>query len=77
MRLDGARNGDFRDREYPTHRELKTRVINWSRASELRDAISALLVYLMIVPFVLPEIFPSLHQAICFPLYLILKARRS
>jgi hypothetical protein len=60
VRLDGAGNGDFREREYPPHHELKTGVVACLRDSELCDVISARLIFLMIVPFVLPEIVLTL-----------------
>ena len=59
------------------HRELKTGVIAWLRASEFRNVVSAPFIYVMVVPFVLLDAFVTLYQAICFPLYRIAKVRRS
>ena len=59
------------------HRELKTGVFAWLRESELRNVVSAPFIYAMIVPFVLLDVFVTLYQAICFPLYRIPKVRRS
>jgi len=59
------------------HHELKTGVFAWLRASELRNVISAPFVYLMIAPFLLLDLFLTVYQAICFPLYRIPKVKRS
>jgi len=59
------------------HRELKTGVFAWLRESELRNVVSAPFIYAMIIPFVLLDIFITLYQAICFPLYRIPRVRRS
>jgi len=59
------------------HKELKTGVFAWLRASELRNVVSAPFIYAMIIPFGLLDLFVTLYQAICFPLYRIPKVRRS
>ncbi|MDH3440192.1 MAG: hypothetical protein OEM63_05540 [Gammaproteobacteria bacterium] len=59
------------------HRELKTGVFAWLRESELRNVVSAPFIYAMIIPFVLLDIFITVYQAVCFPLYRIPRVRRS
>jgi len=59
------------------HHELKTGVLPWLRTSELRNVVSAPFVYAMIVPFVILDVFLTLYQFVCFPLYRIPKVRRS
>jgi hypothetical protein len=59
------------------HHELKTGVIAWLRTSELRNVISAPFIYAMIVPLLLLDLFVTVYQAVCFPLYRIPKVRRS
>ena len=59
------------------HRELKTGVVAWLRASEIRNVISAPFVYSMIIPLALLDLFLVAFQAICFPLYRVPKVRRS
>jgi hypothetical protein len=59
------------------HRELKIGVFPWLGKSELRNVISAPFIYVMIVPFVLLDLFLFVYQSICFPLYRIPKVRRS
>jgi hypothetical protein len=59
------------------HHELKTGVLPWLRDSEFRNVVSAPFIYAMIVPFALLDVFVSIYQAICFPLYRIPRVRRS
>lgn len=59
------------------HLEMKTGVFAWLRKSEWRNVISAPFIYSMIVPFLILDIFITLYQAICFPLYGIPKVTRS
>lgn len=59
------------------HHELKTGVFVWLRKSELRNVVSAPLIYAMIVPLVCLDIFLFIYQSICFPLYRIPKVKRS
>jgi len=51
------------------HQKLKIGIFRWLRESQLRNVASAPVVYFMIVPLVMLDIFVSLYQIICFPLY--------
>lgn len=59
------------------HTSLKTGVFTWLRSSELRNVISAPFIYAMIIPFLLLDVFLTIYQAVCFPLYRIPKVRRA
>jgi hypothetical protein len=59
------------------HRELKTGIIAWLGASEIRNVVSAPFIYAMVVPLAFLDLFLVIYQAICFPLYRIPKVRRS
>jgi hypothetical protein len=59
------------------HRDLKTGIVPWLRASEIRNVISAPFVYSMIIPLALLDLFLTLYQAICFSLYRIPKVPRA
>lgn len=59
------------------HHELKTGLLTWLRASEIRNVISAPFIYMMIIPFVFLDLVLSIYQLICFPLYRIPKVKRS
>jgi len=59
------------------HRGLKTGVFAWLRTSDIRNVISAPFIYSMVVPLALLDLFLSLYQAICFPLYRLPKVPRA
>jgi len=59
------------------HRQLKTGCLRWIRQSQPRNVITAPLIYSLIVPFVVIDIWVTLYQAICFPLYRVPKVPRA
>lgn len=59
------------------HLELKTGLARWLGSSKLRNILSAPVIYSMIVPFVLLDLWLNFYQAICFPLYRIPKVKRA
>lgn len=75
-RIEGSKIR-FEENLRRVHHELKTGVIAWLRTSELRNVITAPFIYAMIVPLVLLDLFVTVYQAVCFPLYRIPKVSRS
>ncbi len=75
-RIEGSRIR-FEENLRRIHHELKTGVLPWLRKSELRNIASAPFIYLMMVPFVMLDVFLFVYQSVCFPLYRIPKVRRS
>jgi len=59
------------------HRKLRTGVARFLRRSSLSAILSAPVIYSMIVPLVLMDLWTSLYQAICFRTYAIQRVRRS
>lgn len=59
------------------HRKLKTSLWRYIRSSRLFAALTAPFIYSCIIPFVLLDLFISVYQAVCFPVYAIPKVRRS
>ncbi|AXS40815.1 hypothetical protein [Breoghania sp. L-A4] len=59
------------------HRELKIRVLRYLAQARPLSVITAPVIYSLIVPFVLLDLFVTLYQAICFPAYGIRKVRRA
>lgn len=57
-------------------RQFKTGLVQYIARSELRNVVTAPVIYAMIVPLVLLDIGVSLYQLLCFPLYRIEKVRR-
>jgi hypothetical protein len=58
------------------HRELKTRLSTYILNAHPLVVLTAPVIYALIVPFVLLDLFVTLYQAVCFPAYGIPKVRR-
>jgi len=58
------------------HRELKTRLSTYILHARPLIAITAPIIYVGILPALLLDIFVTIFQAICFPIYGIPKVRR-
>jgi hypothetical protein len=59
------------------HRRLKRSLLRFFRESSPRNLLSAPVIYSMIVPIALLDLWISAYQAVCFPLYGIARVRRS
>lgn len=59
------------------HRQLRIGWLRWLVHSRPQNWLSAPFIYAVFVPFVLLDLFVSLYQAVCFPLYGIPKVRRA
>ncbi|NOQ94968.1 MAG: hypothetical protein GQ547_10095 [Methylophaga sp.] len=59
------------------HKQLKTAVIPWLFGIQPRNLLTAPIIYSMIIPLVISDLFVSFYQATCFPIYKITKVRRS
>ncbi len=58
------------------HRRLKTSLARYVLYSRFFAIVTAPFIYVCIIPFALTDLFISLYQAVCFPVYGIPKARR-
>jgi hypothetical protein len=58
------------------HREMKTRLLRYILGARPLIALTAPVIYVLIVPFVLLDLFITIYQAVCFPVYGIAKVRR-
>jgi hypothetical protein len=59
------------------HRELKTALTTYLWNARLLVILTAPVIYALIVPLVLLDIFVSVYQAVCFPVYGIPKVKRA
>ena len=59
------------------HREMQVRLTKYIMGARPMVVITAPVIYALIVPLVFLDIFVSLYQAICFPVYGIAKVKRS
>ena len=67
----------FEQQVLKRHRELRIRLWNYVRGARLMVVLTAPFIYGVIVPIVLLDLFVSLYQATCFPVYGIPKVRRA
>ncbi|HEV7969075.1 MAG TPA: hypothetical protein VGP19_15965 [Candidatus Acidoferrales bacterium] len=58
------------------HRKLKTSLVRYVLQSRIMAILTAPFIYAVIIPFVLLDLFVTVYQAVCFPVYGIPKARR-
>ena len=58
------------------HRRLKTSLVPYVLRSRFLAIVTAPFIYACIIPFALLDLFVSLYQAVCFPVYGVPKARR-
>lgn len=58
------------------HRELQVSLASYLAHARLLVVVTAPVIYVLIVPLVLLDIFVSLYQAVCFPVYGIAKVQR-
>lgn len=60
-----------------THRRLKTNFFRWLVTNRPQNLITGPIIYAMIIPLVITDIFITFYQLTCFPIYGIKKVRRS
>jgi hypothetical protein len=58
------------------HREIKTSLTQYILKARPLIALTAPVIYALIVPIALLDLFVSIYQAVCFPVYGIQKVRR-
>jgi hypothetical protein len=58
------------------HRELRTRLSTYILNARPMVVVTAPVIYALIVPLVLLDLFVTIYQAVCFPAYGIPKVRR-
>jgi hypothetical protein len=58
------------------HRAMKSRLLRYVLGARALIALTAPLIYALIVPFALLDLFVTIYQAVCFPVYGIAKVRR-
>ena len=59
------------------HRELQVRLSSYLLNARPLVVVTAPIIYSLIIPFVLLDLFVTVYQAICFPAYGIAKVRRA
>ena len=59
-----------------THRRLKRGLLRWIVTDRPQNFLTGPVIYSMFVPMVVLDLFVSIYQALCFPVYGIRKVRR-
>ena len=54
---------------HQAHRRLKVGLLRWLLQSELRNVVTAPVIYTLAIPFVLLDLWVTVYQSLCFPLY--------
>lgn len=67
----------FEDAVRAQHRELKTGLLGFLRSSHWSVLLTAPVVYSLVVLIALADLWVTLYQAICFPIWRIPRVRRS
>jgi hypothetical protein len=67
----------FPDNVKEAHRKTRTPLVRYVLSARPLAILTAPLIYLCLIAFLLLDLFVSLYQAICFPVYGIPKAKRS
>jgi hypothetical protein len=58
------------------HRRLKTGFFRWLVTNRPQNLITGPVIYSMIVPLLVLDLFVTLYQAVCFPIYRVVRVRR-
>ena len=58
------------------HRSLRTKITSYVRGARIAVILTAPVIYSVFLAFVILDLFVSLYQAVCFPIYGIPKVRR-
>lgn len=59
------------------HRQMRTRVLHYIAGARPLILLTAPIIYALIVPLALLDVFVTVYQAVCFPVYGIAKVRRA
>lgn len=59
-----------------THRRLKRGILRWIVTDRPQNFLTAPVIYSLIIPMVVLDVFVTVYQALCFPVYGIAKAQR-
>ena len=59
------------------HQKLRTSVLRWLTTNRPQNLVTGPIIYGMVVPLLMLDLFVSAYQAVCFPIYGIAKVRRA
>lgn len=76
FKLEGSR-AFFEEEILRAHRELRMGLTRYVLKAGILHIVTAPIIYALIVPFVLLDLFVTVYQWVCFPVYGIEKVKRS
>jgi hypothetical protein len=68
---------EFEESVKQAHRRLKTGFFRWLVSYRPQNLITGPIIYSMIIPLLILDLFVSFYQTTCFPIYRIVKVRRA
>ena len=71
-----GRRIEFEKAVRQTHRKLKNNFFRWLVTNRPQNLITGPIIYGMIFPLMLLDLFVTIYQATCFPIYGVVKVRR-
>jgi hypothetical protein len=71
-----GRRVEFEQTIREAHRRLKTGFFHWLVTNRPQNLITGPIIYSMIIPLAVLDLFVSVYQATCFPIYRVPKVRR-
>jgi hypothetical protein len=75
LRIEGGKV-EFEQAVLQRHRQMKARLLRYVLGARPLIAITAPVIYALVIPLCLLDVFISIYQAVCFPVYGIPKVRR-
>lgn len=72
-----GRRVEFEHSARQAHRRLKTRFFHWLVTYRPQNLLTGPVIYSMIVPLAILDLFVTIYQAVCFPIYGIAKVHRA
>jgi len=72
-----GRRVEFEHSARQAHRRLKTRFFHWLVTYRPQNLLTGPVIYSMIAPLAILDLFVTIYQAVCFPIYGIAKVQRT
>lgn len=71
-----GRRVEFKESIRATHRKLKRGILRWIVTDRPQNFVTGPIIYSLVIPLVILDVFVTTYQAVCFPIYRIAKVPR-
>lgn len=71
-----GRKVEFEKSIRQTHRKLKRNILHWIVTDRPQNILTGPFIYGLIIPLLILNLFVSVYQAVCFPVYKIARVKR-